>query len=130
ARAPGAQLWVSRYAGPGAEAEDPFAIAAGPDGKKVFVTGETHTSATNVDYATVAYVDRPELPGPVGQAARDQAQAVSEQLAEAGDHADRERPRSQEGQVGTDDRSGALVGEVREEAHRADQQHELQRGGS
>ena len=53
---PGAQLWVARYDG-GAKSEDHAnAMAVSPDGRRVFVTGESYGGVvTGRDYATVAY---------------------------------------------------------------------------
>jgi WD40 repeat protein len=52
----GTQLWVSRYNGPGGADDSAAAVAVGPDGKTVYVTGNS-TSANGMtnDYATVAY---------------------------------------------------------------------------
>jgi hypothetical protein len=56
----GAELWLTRYNGPGGyETNDDYAtsLAVSPDGSKVFVTGTSHGpgSSNNRDYATVAY---------------------------------------------------------------------------
>ena len=53
---PGAQLWVARYDG-GAKSEDHAnAMAVSPDGRRVFVTGQSYGGVvTGRDYATVAY---------------------------------------------------------------------------
>src|SRR5215472_558150 len=54
----GIQLWASRFGGPGTAYDYAMAIAVGPGGAKVFVTGRKGRSpAINayVDYATVAY---------------------------------------------------------------------------
>ena len=45
---------MQRYSGPGANPDDPRAVGVSPDGSKVFVTGQSNTSASS-DYATVAY---------------------------------------------------------------------------
>jgi hypothetical protein len=54
ALSPGDRLWVQRYSGPGANFDDPRAVGVSPDGSKVFVTGQSNTSASS-DYATVGY---------------------------------------------------------------------------
>ena len=54
ALSPGDQLWVQRYSGPGNNFDDPRAVGVSPDGSKVFVTGQSNTSASS-DYATIAY---------------------------------------------------------------------------
>ena len=51
----GAELWVSRYDGPGSANDLGRAIGVSPDGTKVFVTGESWGAGTGYDYATVAY---------------------------------------------------------------------------
>jgi DNA-binding beta-propeller fold protein YncE len=48
--APGAQLWVQRYAGGGDPMASAAAVAVSPAGDKAFVTGESENG-----YATVAY---------------------------------------------------------------------------
>src|SRR5262245_46705865 len=53
--ASGAQLWVSRYNGPGNGSDGAGGIAVSPDGTRVFVTGSSEGSGTSVDYATIAY---------------------------------------------------------------------------
>jgi hypothetical protein len=45
-----AELWVRRYKGPGAGSDQAVAIAASPDGSRVYVTG-----TSSLDYATIAY---------------------------------------------------------------------------
>ena len=50
--ASGAQLWVSRYNGPGRGDDDAAAMATSPDGQTVFVTG---SSDGGNEFATVAY---------------------------------------------------------------------------
>ena len=51
----GAQLWVSRYHGPGSGKNTPESIAVSPAGDRVFVTGGSPGAAGGDDYATVAY---------------------------------------------------------------------------
>ncbi len=51
--ATGARRWVSRYNGPRNKDDSAVSVAAGPDGRSVFVTG-TSKAATR-DYATLAY---------------------------------------------------------------------------
>lgn len=51
----GAQLWVARYNGAIGGPDQARAIAASPDGTKVFVTGWS-SDGTYANYATVAYV--------------------------------------------------------------------------
>jgi WD40 repeat protein len=53
----GTQLWVSRYNGPGRDDDSPAAVAAGPGGKRVFVTGSSPGAGAfwNAEFATVAY---------------------------------------------------------------------------
>jgi hypothetical protein len=54
----GARLWVSRYAEPSNENEEPLgarAIVVSPDSSSVFVTGRNRSNTTANDYATVAY---------------------------------------------------------------------------
>ena len=59
--ATGAQRWASRYDGPVDGTDGPAAVAVSPDGRTVFVTGESvgvlasATSGDRYDYATVAY---------------------------------------------------------------------------
>jgi WD40 repeat protein len=53
----GAQLWVKHFSGPtnaGGKPDQANAVAVSPDGKTVFVTGETY-GPTNYVYTTVAY---------------------------------------------------------------------------
>ncbi len=55
----GAQLWVSRYNGPGHGNAAASGIAVSSGGWKVFVTGYSYGGAvTNRDYATIAYDSR------------------------------------------------------------------------
>jgi sugar lactone lactonase YvrE len=54
----GARMWVSRYAEPSNENEEPLgatAVVVSPDGSSVFVTGRNRSLTTANDYATVAY---------------------------------------------------------------------------
>ena len=57
--ATGAQLWASRYNGPGNGPDAAAAVAASPCGGMVFVTGESTgaipSAFSKLDYATVAY---------------------------------------------------------------------------
>jgi hypothetical protein len=51
----GAKLWSARYSGPGNGTDEAKALALSADGTRVFVTGESTGSATDWDFATVAY---------------------------------------------------------------------------
>jgi len=53
--ATGAQLWVTRYNGPGGRSDAATSVAASPGGGTVYVTGQSQGTTTNLDYATVAY---------------------------------------------------------------------------
>jgi sugar lactone lactonase YvrE len=53
--ATGAQLWVSKYAGPAKMGSMANAVTASPDGSRVFVTGQTWNAQRHPEYATVAY---------------------------------------------------------------------------
>jgi PQQ-like domain len=57
--AAGDQLWASRYDGPGSDTsratDSARAVAVGPGGNRVFVTGWAIGAAGNADFATVAY---------------------------------------------------------------------------
>ena len=53
----GAQLWLKRYNGPGHGVDQARSVAVSPNGKTVYVTGNSYGStATGIgDYATIAY---------------------------------------------------------------------------
>lgn len=51
----GRQLWIRRYNGPAHANDNGAAIAAGPLGSRVFVTGDSQGQDQNEDLATVAY---------------------------------------------------------------------------
>jgi WD40 repeat protein len=51
----GSKLWIRRYDGPGNQADYVRALAVGPDGTTVFVTGDSVGRQGNRDYATIAY---------------------------------------------------------------------------
>jgi WD40 repeat protein len=52
----GKMIWNARYDGPAGSSDSALAIAASPDGSKVFVTGASSgDSSGDGDYATVAY---------------------------------------------------------------------------
>ena len=54
--ATGARRWVSRYSGPGNGKDAAVSVAISPDGRLVFVTGQSAgPPTTGIDYATVAY---------------------------------------------------------------------------
>jgi outer membrane protein assembly factor BamB len=56
AAAPGTQLWISGYNGPASDDDIPFSMVVSPDGKQLFVTGQTDRShGQSSEYATVAY---------------------------------------------------------------------------
>jgi len=55
AAASGDALWVKRYAPRKIDESYPSAVAASPDGSKVFVTGGSGGGRTLSHYATVAY---------------------------------------------------------------------------
>jgi len=53
--ATGAQLWASRYSGPGNADDHAVSVAISPGGGMVFVTGGSPGTRSGRDYATVAY---------------------------------------------------------------------------
>jgi hypothetical protein len=53
--ATGAPLWTRRYSGPGNGFDRAFAVAVSPDGRTVYVTGNSAGKGTGRDFATVAY---------------------------------------------------------------------------
>src|SRR5262245_41965391 len=53
--APKGMVWKARYNGPADGSDDASVTAVSPDGATVFVTGTSFGSATQTDWATVAY---------------------------------------------------------------------------
>ena len=53
--ATGAQMWEARFDGPGADYDEPQAMALSADGTMVVVTGQSTSRSTWRDYVTVAY---------------------------------------------------------------------------
>jgi hypothetical protein len=53
--ATGGRLWMRRYDGPAGSSDRGAALAVGPDGSRVFVTGASPGVTSGDDYATVAY---------------------------------------------------------------------------
>jgi len=51
----GARLWTASYKGSGNGLNQAYSVAVSPNGRRVFVTGESDGSGTSLDYATVAY---------------------------------------------------------------------------
>jgi WD40 repeat protein len=52
---PGANLWTTRYNGPGNGIDSAPRAAVSPDGTRIYVTGASIGSTSGYDYATVAY---------------------------------------------------------------------------
>ena len=55
AGAPGSQLWVRLYNGPGNGFDAASSVVVSPGGSRVFVTGASQGTRSGPDYATVAY---------------------------------------------------------------------------
>jgi PQQ-like domain len=53
--APGTPLWVQRYSSPANGPDQASTVVVGPNGREVFVTGDSSAPASGSDYATVAY---------------------------------------------------------------------------
>jgi DNA-binding beta-propeller fold protein YncE len=51
----GSQLWVGRFDGSASGDDRANALAVGPSGRLVYVTGQSIGSGTGLDYATIAY---------------------------------------------------------------------------
>jgi WD40 repeat protein len=51
----GDQRWLETYNGPGNNYDAAYAIAASPDGSRVFVTGDSLGTSNHVDMTTIAY---------------------------------------------------------------------------
>jgi DNA-binding beta-propeller fold protein YncE len=51
----GAKVWAKQYISPGTGSDQANAVAVSPDGKTVFVTGESTGTTSGYDYATIAY---------------------------------------------------------------------------
>jgi WD40 repeat protein len=52
---PGSKLWAARYDGPAHGGDHARSVAVGPDGTRVFVTGDSGKAGSGLDYATIAY---------------------------------------------------------------------------
>ena len=78
------------------------------------------------DILVMILPDSPATAGAVGAPSREQPQAVAQELACPADHPHGQRARPEKSQVLADDAARSLVGEIGEEAHHADHDHEPQ----
>lgn len=51
----GGRLWVQRYNGPGSDLDVSWSVAVSPLGNRLFVSGTSAGSGSNLDYATIGY---------------------------------------------------------------------------